>query len=117
RRDGDAESAALLAGVVAAVESPSRRVQMPLDPRGTPFQRLVWGELRRIPAGETASYAEVARRIGRPRSARAVARACGANPLAVVVPCHRVVGSDGALSGYRWGVERKRALLAREEVG
>lgn len=85
-----------------------------LDLRGTAFQTRVWEALRRIPRGRTASYAEVARAIGMPNSARAVALACGANPVAIAVPCHRVVRSDGALSGYRWGVERKRALLARE---
>ena len=85
-----------------------------LDLRGTDFQRRVWTALRRIPRGRTASYGEVARRIGRPDAARAVARACAANPLAVAVPCHRVVRSDGSLSGYRWGTARKRQLLARE---
>ena len=82
--------------------------------RGTAFQQRVWQALREIPAGHTASYAEIAARIGAPKSVRAVAQACGANALAVAIPCHRVVRSDGALSGYRWGVERKRALLARE---
>ena len=81
---------------------------------GTPFQRAVWKALRDIPAGQTASYAEVAARIGRPAAVRAVAQACAANTLAVAIPCHRVVRTDGALSGYRWGVERKRALLDRE---
>jgi AraC family transcriptional regulator of adaptative response/methylated-DNA-[protein]-cysteine methyltransferase len=81
---------------------------------GTSFQRRVWRVLRSIPAGRTASYAEVAARIGAPRAARAVARACADNRLAVAVPCHRIVRADGSLSGYRWGVARKRALLARE---
>lgn len=85
-----------------------------LDLRGTDFQTRVWQCLRKIPAGRTASYAEVARRLGMPQGARAVALACAANPVAVAVPCHRVVKSDGGLSGYRWGVERKKALLARE---
>jgi len=85
-----------------------------LDLRGTAFQARVWERLRRIPRGATASYADIARAIGMPKSARAVAQACAANPLAVAVPCHRVVRSDGSLSGYRWGVERKRQLLARE---
>jgi AraC family transcriptional regulator, regulatory protein of adaptative response / methylated-DNA-[protein]-cysteine methyltransferase len=85
-----------------------------IDPRGTAFQKKVWQSLRRIPAGRTASYADIARTIGRPKSVRAVAQACAANPLAVAVPCHRVVRSDGSLSGYRWGVERKKRLLARE---
>jgi AraC family transcriptional regulator of adaptative response/methylated-DNA-[protein]-cysteine methyltransferase len=82
--------------------------------RGTAFQQRVWQALRDIPAGRTVSYAEIARRIGEPRSVRAVAQACGANRIAVAIPCHRVLRNDGALSGYRWGVERKRALLARE---
>jgi AraC family transcriptional regulator of adaptative response/methylated-DNA-[protein]-cysteine methyltransferase len=113
--DGDAEFEALAARVVAAVESPAGGgATLPLDPRGTAFQQEVWRALREIPAGSTASYAEVARRIGRPDASRAVAQACAANPLAVIVPCHRVVRGDGSLSGYRWGVERKRALLARE---
>lgn len=87
---------------------------LPLDEQGTDLQAAVWKALRDIPAGRTASYAEVARAIGRPSAVRAVAQACGANPLAVLTPCHRVVRSDGGLSGYRWGVERKRALLERE---
>ena len=82
--------------------------------RGTAFQQRVWDALRKIPAGETASYTQIAQRIGAPKSARAVAQACASNTLAVAIPCHRVVRSDGALSGYRWGVERKRELLARE---
>jgi len=96
------------------VEAPGGRFAPPLDFAGTPFQRRVWQALRAIPPGTTASYADVAARVGAPRSARAVARACAANPLAVAVPCHRVVRSDGGVSGYRWGTERKRALLARE---
>jgi AraC family transcriptional regulator of adaptative response/methylated-DNA-[protein]-cysteine methyltransferase len=86
----------------------------PLDVRATAFQQRVWKALREIPRGETRSYAEVAREMGRPTAARAVAAACGANPVAVAVPCHRVVGRDGSLTGYRWGVERKRKLLAAE---
>ena len=86
----------------------------PLDAGGTPFQRLVWKALKAIPAGSTRTYSEVARAIGRPGSARAVARACASNPLALVVPCHRVVGADGALRGYRWGAARKKRLLALE---
>lgn len=85
-----------------------------LDLRGSAFQMRVWAQLRRIPRGRTASYAQIARRIGRPDAARAVAQACAANPLAVAIPCHRVVRSDGSLSGYRWGAARKRQLLARE---
>ena len=111
---GDAAFEALVAGVVGFVEAPAFGCDLPLDVRGTAFQQRVWQALRAIPAGETASYAEIARRIGAPRSARAVAQACAANNIAVAIPCHRVVRNDGALSGYRWGVERKRALLARE---
>ncbi len=100
--------------VVRFVESPSGVLDLLLDLRGTAFQRRVWAALREIPTGATASYAEVAARIGEPAAARAVAQACASNPAAVVVPCHRVVASDGSIAGYRWGVERKRALLARE---
>jgi AraC family transcriptional regulator of adaptative response/methylated-DNA-[protein]-cysteine methyltransferase len=100
--------------IVAFVEDPGRGLDLPLDIRGTAFQRQVWQALREIPAGQTASYSEVARRIGQPRAARAVAQACAANKLAVAVPCHRVVRQDGGLGGYRWGVDRKRELLARE---
>lgn len=105
---------ALVAKVVGFVEAPALGLDLPLDVRGTAFQERVWQALRQIPPGSTASYAEIARRIGMPRAVRAVAQACGANHLAVAVPCHRVVRSDGALSGYRWGVERKRELLRRE---
>ena len=111
---GDPGSDQLLTRVVRLVEAPQLGCDIPLDVRGTAFQRRVWQALRQIPAGETASYADIARRIGSPGSARAVAQACGANPLAVAIPCHRVVSSDGSLSGYRWGGERKRALLERE---
>lgn len=91
-----------------------RELPIPLDERGTPFQCTVWRELRRIAPGTTTTYAELARRIGRPTAARAVARACATNRIAVLTPCHRVVGSDGKLTGYRWGIGRKRALLAYE---
>ena len=111
---GDRSFDMLAATVIAAVEAPAGKPDLPLDVRGTAFQHLVWKALCDIPAGETASYSEIARRIGQPGAARAVARACGANHLAVVIPCHRVVRNDGALSGYRWGVERKRSLLERE---
>jgi AraC family transcriptional regulator of adaptative response/methylated-DNA-[protein]-cysteine methyltransferase len=104
----------LVAQVVGLVEQPGTAAALPLDIRGTAFQQRVWKALCRIPAGKTASYAEIARRIGAPRAVRAVAQACGANALAVAIPCHRVVRTDGDLSGYRWGVERKRALLDRE---
>jgi len=113
-KPGDANFDRIVARVVALVEAPASAAVLPLDIHGTAFQRRVWRALSKIPPGTTASYAEIARRINAPRSARAVARACAANPLAVAIPCHRVVRSDGALSGYRWGVERKRALLYRE---
>ncbi|HWC75562.1 MAG TPA: methylated-DNA--[protein]-cysteine S-methyltransferase, partial [Gemmatimonadales bacterium] len=86
----------------------------PLDIRATAFQRRVWRELQRIPFGKTRSYSEVARRIGQPRATRAVARACATNPVALAIPCHRVVRDDGTLGGYRWGLERKQALLEKE---
>jgi AraC family transcriptional regulator of adaptative response/methylated-DNA-[protein]-cysteine methyltransferase len=111
---GDAAFESLVARVVGMVESPAAAIDLPLDVRGTAFQQRVWDALRKIPAGSTASYADIARQIGRPTAVRAVAHACGANPVAVAIPCHRVVRTDGALSGYRWGVERKRALLERE---
>lgn len=111
---GDAGFEATVATVVSLVEAPGLGLDLPLDIRGTAFQQRVWQALRAIPAGSTASYAEIAEQIGAPKAARAVAAACAANPLAVAVPCHRVVRNDGALSGYRWGVERKRALLDRE---
>ena len=105
---------ALVAQVVGFVEAPALGLDLPLDLRGTAFQQRVWQVLRELPVGTTASYADVAARIGAPKAVRAVAQACGANPLAVAIPCHRVVRTDGALSGYRWGVARKQALLARE---
>jgi len=111
---GDGEFEALVARVVGSVESPSAGFDLPLDVRGTAFQQRVWQALRDIPAGTTASYADIAGRIGAPKAVRAVAGACAANDIAVAIPCHRVVRNDGALSGYRWGVERKRALLDRE---
>ena len=104
----------LVATVVGFVEAPATGLDLPLDVQGTAFQERVWRALRRIPAGATVTYREIARRIGAPRAVRAVAQACASNALAVAIPCHRVVRSDGALSGYRWGVERKRALLSRE---
>lgn len=105
---------ALISRVVALVEAPRIGLDLPLDIRGTAFQKRVWDALRNLPAGTTASYTEIARLIGAPGSVRAVARACGANKLAVAIPCHRVVRSDDSLSGYAWGVERKRALLELE---
>ena len=111
---GDAGFERLVAQVVGLVEQPGVGHDLPLDVRGTAFQQRVWQALRRIPPGQTASYADIAARIGSPKAVRAVAQACAANTLAIAIPCHRVVRSDGALSGYRWGVARKRALLERE---
>jgi AraC family transcriptional regulator, regulatory protein of adaptative response / methylated-DNA-[protein]-cysteine methyltransferase len=111
---GDRAFEQLVATVVGFVEAPAIGLDLPLDVRGTAFQQRVWQALRDIPAGVTASYSEIAQRIGSPNAVRAVAGACAANMLAVAIPCHRVVRNDGSLSGYRWGVERKRALLARE---
>jgi AraC family transcriptional regulator of adaptative response/methylated-DNA-[protein]-cysteine methyltransferase len=105
----------VVARVVGLIERPDSGHDLPLDIRGTAFQQRVWKALQQIPPGSTATYSEIARRIGMPSAARAVAQACGANALAVAIPCHRVVRIDGSLSGYRWGVERKRVLLAREE--
>ena len=110
----DADFQAHVARVVAFVERPAIGLDLPLDIRGTAFQRRVWQALREIPRGETASYTAIAARIGAPTSSRAVAGACAANTLALAIPCHRVVRKDGGLSGYRWGVARKRALLDRE---
>jgi AraC family transcriptional regulator of adaptative response/methylated-DNA-[protein]-cysteine methyltransferase len=106
----------LVAKVVALVEMPNTATDLPLDIRGTAFQQRVWQALREIPAGTTLSYSEVADKIGSPKSARAVAGACAANYIAIVIPCHRLVCNDGSLSGYRWGVERKHCLLDREST-
>lgn len=103
-----------VARVVGFVEAPGSGLELPLDIRGTAFQQRVWQALRAIPPGTTLSYTELARRLGVPQSCRAVASACAANPLALVIPCHRVVRSDGGLAGYRWGVERKGELIKRE---
>lgn len=111
---GEAGFEATVAAAVGLVEAPGRALSLPLDIGGTAFQQRVWDALRAIPPGRTASYTAVAAAIGRPAAMRAVAQACAANPLAVAIPCHRVVRSDGALSGYRWGIARKRALLDRE---
>jgi AraC family transcriptional regulator of adaptative response/methylated-DNA-[protein]-cysteine methyltransferase len=111
---GDRDFERTVAQVVGFVEAPATGLSLPLDIRGTAFQQRVWQALRDIPAGATLSYSQVAARIGAPKAVRAVAQACAANALAVAIPCHRVVRNDGALSGYRWGVERKRRLLARE---
>jgi len=111
---GDKAFERLVAGVVGFVEAPAQGLDLPLDLRGTAFQQRVWQALRKIPAGTTATYTEIARRIGRPKAVRAVAQACAGNAIAVAIPCHRVVRLDGSLSGYRWGVARKRALLDKE---
>ena len=111
---GDKAFEELTAKVLALVEDPSKGFDLPLDVRGTAFQHRVWEALRRIPVGSTASYTEIAERIGAPQAVRAVARACATNRIAVAIPCHRVIGSDGSLTGYRGGIERKRALLAKE---
>ncbi|MDR3469551.1 MAG: bifunctional DNA-binding transcriptional regulator/O6-methylguanine-DNA methyltransferase Ada [Xanthobacteraceae bacterium] len=111
---GDEEYESMVARVVSFVEAPGLGLNLPLDVRGTAFQRRVWQALQDIPVGETSSYSDIARRIGAPNSVRAVARACAANAIAVAIPCHRVVRNDGALSGYAWGVARKRELIARE---
>lgn len=113
---GDRSFEKWVAKVIGFVEAPRLGLDLPLDVRGTVFERRVWKALQQIPIGSTASYSDVAKTIGAPGSARAVARACAANRLAVAIPCHRVVRNDGSLSGYRWGVERKRALLERESV-
>lgn len=110
----DDDIAALVREVVAMVEAPEAKSNVPIDLIGTAFQQKVWRALREIPAGATISYSELARRIGAPKAVRAVGTACGNNPVAVVVPCHRVVREDGELGGYRWGLSRKKMLLARE---
>ncbi len=98
------------------LEKPAQGLSLPLDIRGTAFQRRVWGALRQIPFGQTATYQEIARRIRAPKAVRAVANACAANRLALVIPCHRVVRTDGSLGGYRWGQDRKRALIEAERA-
>ena len=113
---GDRDFEKMVAKVVGFIEAPRIGLDLPLDVRGTAFQQRVWQALREIPVGSTASYSEIAGRIGLPKAVRAVAQACAANAIAVAIPCHRVLRNDGNLSGYRWGVERKRALLKREEV-
>ncbi len=113
---GDEAFERLIATVVGFVEAPSMGLSLPLDIRGTAFQQRVWKALREIPLGTTASYLDIARKLGKPESTRAIAQACAANPIAVAIPCHRVVKSDGQISGYRWGVERKRRLLEKEGV-
>jgi AraC family transcriptional regulator, regulatory protein of adaptative response / methylated-DNA-[protein]-cysteine methyltransferase len=110
----DRDYEALVARIVGFVEAPGIGLDLPLDVRGTAFQQRVWQALQDIPVGKTVSYDEIARRVGSPKAVRAVAGACAANNLAIAIPCHRVVRKDGSLSGYAWGVERKRALLDRE---
>ncbi len=114
RIGGDSALEPLVAEVVGFIEAPAQGLGLPLDIRGTAFQYRVWRALREIPSGRQVSYGEIARRIGAPKAARAVARACAANPMAVAIPCHRVGRADGHRSGYRWGIERKEALLRRE---
>ena len=113
---GDAQFEARIAHIVGFIESPAIGLDLPLDVRGTAFQMRVWNALRKIPLGTTQNYAQIAASIGSPRAVRAVAGACAANPVALAIPCHRVVRSDGELSGYRWGVARKREILARERL-
>jgi len=106
--------AALIGQLAEVIEHPGRDPGLPLDPRGSDYERRVWSALREIPAGRTASYCEIATRLGTPREAREVAEACPANAIAILIPCHRIVKKDGSLSGYRWGFRRKRTLIARE---
>jgi AraC family transcriptional regulator, regulatory protein of adaptative response / methylated-DNA-[protein]-cysteine methyltransferase len=105
-----------LAKLIDFVDKPSEGLRFALDMRGTPFQRRVWETLRTVPAGTTATYSELARWVGSPASARALAGACAANPIALAIPCHRVVRSNGDLAGYRWGIERKRELIRKETM-
>jgi AraC family transcriptional regulator of adaptative response/methylated-DNA-[protein]-cysteine methyltransferase len=112
--EGNATMSAWVSSVVRMIGGREPEIDVPLDVRGTAFQLRVWKELQQIPRGTTRSYGEIARRIGRPAAARAVARACATNPACIVIPCHRVVGADGSLGGYHWGVERKRTLIDRE---
>jgi AraC family transcriptional regulator of adaptative response/methylated-DNA-[protein]-cysteine methyltransferase len=111
---GGTAMAALVAGAVAAVETPSRMPDLPLDLAGTAFQQAIWSELCRIPPGETRTYTQMAAAVGKPKAVRAAGSANGANPIAVLIPCHRVVRSDGRLGGYAYGLDRKRALLDKE---
>jgi AraC family transcriptional regulator of adaptative response/methylated-DNA-[protein]-cysteine methyltransferase len=113
--EDDAEIGHITSQTIAFLEAPEGGLDLPLDVQGTAFQHRVWKALQNIPAGSTASYGEIGRQIGKPKAARAVAGACASNPIAVAIPCHRVVKSDGGLGGYRWGIERKRALLEREK--
>ena len=114
---GDSVLAGWARDVVGQVRGKAPSQELPLDIRATAFQRLVWEELRRIPKGKTRTYSQVARKIGKPKAVRAVASACARNNVAVVIPCHRVVRTDGGLGGYRWGIERKKKLLSAESAG
>jgi AraC family transcriptional regulator of adaptative response/methylated-DNA-[protein]-cysteine methyltransferase len=114
RVDADPELAAHVATIVAHLDDPARALDLPLDVRGTAFQHRVWQALKAIPAGRRTTYGDIARSVGAPSSVRAVARAIATNPVAIAIPCHRVIAKDGTLSGYRWGVARKAALLERE---
>lgn len=114
-READSELAPLLSKVVALIADPASAPDISLDPQGSMFQQRVWKALQEIPAGSTQTYGAIAQRIGAPQSAKEVGEACAANPLAVAIPCHRVVRKDGSLAGYRWGVRRKRALLELEK--
>ncbi|WKL58816.1 methylated-DNA--[protein]-cysteine S-methyltransferase [Asticcacaulis sp. ZE23SCel15] len=107
----------VLAQAIALIDAPDAAYDGPLDLRGTAFQQSVWQALMTVPAGQTLTYSELAQRVGNPKAVRAVAAACGANRIAVVIPCHRIIGRKGSLTGYRWGVKRKQALLQREERG
>ena len=113
---GDAELVDTLRAVLSFLEEPKQALSLPLDLRGTAFQRRVWETLCRIPPGQTRTYAQLAEMVGNPRAIRAVARSCATNPVSLAVPCHRIIGSDGDLTGYRWGVPRKKALLERERA-
>lgn len=115
-RENDSALRARIAQALDCLDRPEQAARLPLDIQGTAFQRQVWAALQSIPPGSTSTYADIARRIGRPKAARAVARACASNTVAVIVPCHRVVRGDGGLGGYRWGLERKRAVLEREAL-
>jgi AraC family transcriptional regulator of adaptative response/methylated-DNA-[protein]-cysteine methyltransferase len=113
-KDESGEGAVMLARIRALIDGDAPEWEALLSPGGTSFQQRVWNELRALPAGTTATYSDIAKRIGQPSAVRAVARACGANPIAVLIPCHRIVRSDGGLGGYRWGLDRKRELLRSE---
>lgn len=113
--EGGQTATAFLARVIDCIEDPSKQLDIPLDERGTSFQKKVWKALQDIPCGSTVSYTEIAQKIGSPQAARAVGTACGSNVLAVIIPCHRVIGNNGSITRYRWGIERKKRLLQREQ--